>query len=234
MNRKNSLWKAFLRKGFVLFTILMMLGQMSQGAVSVLAKELAVGDNGALDVSLLYGDKQEHPGGMAYNTSDTMSGYIQITPKNLTTDINDVVVNVVVPGKYLSEVSLPGFTSSSQHDEPTVTKVGDDYQISLHFTNYQKSEVLTLPFIAKFKLGFPPTNYSMDITGTLNVNGAETALNSITWKPQYKDYTLTKFINQNYDATMSKDYAEASPGIVTGADGKKYIEKLVQFHLPSC
>lgn len=225
MNRKNSLWKAFLRKGFVLFTILMMLGQMSQGAVSVLAKELAVGDNGALDVSLLYGDKQEHPGGMAYNTSATMSGYIQITPKNLTTDINDVVVNVVVPGKYLSEVSLPGFTSSSQHDEPTVTKVGDDYQISLHFTNYQKSEVLTLPFIAKFKLGFPPTNYSMDITGTLNVNGAETALNSITWKPQYKDYTLTKFINQNYDATMSKDYAEASPGIVTGADGKKYIEK---------
>ena len=225
MNRKNSLWKAFLRKGFVLFTILMMLGQMSQGAVSVLAKELAVGDNGALDVSLLYGDKQEHPGGMAYNTSDTMSGYIQITPKNLTTDINDVVVNVVVPGKYLSEVSLPGFTSSSQHDEPTVTKVGDDYQISLHFTNYQKSEVLTLPFIAKFKLGFPPTNYSMDITGTLNVNGAETALNSITWKPQYKDYTLTKFINQNYDATMSRDYAEASPGIVTGADGKKYIEK---------
>lgn len=225
MNRKNSLWKAFLRKGFVLFTILMMLGQMSQGAVSVLAKELAVGDNGALDVSLLYGDKQEHPSGMAYNTSDTMSGYIQITPKNLTTDINDVVVNVDLPGKYLSEVSLPGFTSSSQHDEPTVTKVGDDYQISLHFTNYQKSEVLTLPFIAKFKLGFPPTNYSMDITGKLNVNGAETALNSITWKPQYKDYTLTKFINQNYDATMSKDYAEASPGIVTGADGKKYIEK---------
>lgn len=225
MNRKNSLWKAFLRKGFVLFTILMMLGQMSQGAVSVLAKELAVGNNGALDVSLLYGDKQEHPGGMAYNTSDTMSGYIQITPKNLTTDINDVVVNVVLPGKYLSEVSLPGFTSSSQHDEPTVTKVGDDYQINLHFTNYQKSEVLTLPFIAKFKLGFPPTNYSMDITGKLNVNGAETALNSITWKPQYKDYTLTKFINQNYDATMSKDYAEASPDIVTGADGKKYIEK---------
>ena len=225
MNRKNSLWKAFLRKGFVLFTILMMLGQMSQGAVSVLAKELAVGDNGALDVSLLYGDKQEHPGGMAYNTSDTMSGYIQITPKNLTTDINDVMVNVVLPGKYLSEVSVPEFTSSSQHDEPTVTKVGDDYQISLHFTNYQKSEVLTLPFIAKFKLGFPPTNYSMDITGKLNVNGAETALNSITWKPQYKDYTLTKFINQNYDATMSKDYAEASPGIVTGADGKKYIEK---------
>ena len=225
MKRRTSLWKTFLRKGFALFTILMMLGQMSQGTVSVLAKELAVGDNGALDVSLLYGDKQEHPGGMAYNTSDTMSGYIQITPKNLTTDLDDVVVNLVLPGKYLDEVNVPEFNSSSQHDAPTVTKVGDDYHVSLHFTNYQKSEVLTLPFIAKFKLGFPPTNYSMDITGTLNINGAETVLNSITWKPQYKDYTLTKFVNQNYDATMSRDYAEASPGIVTGADGKKYIEK---------
>ena len=225
MKRRTSLWKTFLRKGFALFTILMMLGQMSQGTVSVLAKELAVGDNGALDVSLLYGDKQEHPGGMAYNTSDTMSGYIQITPKNLTTDLDDVVVNLVLPGKYLDEVNVPEFNSSSQHDAPTVTKVGDDYHVSLHFTNYQKSEVLTLPFIAKFKLGFPPSNYSMDITGTLNINGAENALNSITWKPLYKDYTLTKFVNQNYDATMSRDYAEASPGIVTGADGKKYIEK---------
>ena len=225
MKRSTSLWKTFLRKGFALFTILMMVGQMSQGTVSVLAKELAVGDNGALDVSLLYGDKLDHPSGMAYNTSDTMSGYIQITPKNLTTDLDDVVVNLVLPGKYLDEVNVPEFNSSSQHDAPTVTKVGDDYHVSLHFTNYQKSEVLTLPFIAKFKLGFPPSDYSMDITGTLNINGAETALNSITWKPQYKDYTLTKFVNQNYDATMSRDYAEASPGIVTGADGKKYIEK---------
>ena len=225
MKRSTSLWKTFLRKGFALFTILMMLGQMSQGTVSVLAKELAVGDNGALDVSLLYGDKQDHPGGMAYSTGDTMSGYIQITPKNLTTDLDDVAVNLVLPGKYLDEVNIPDFNSSSQHDAPVVTKVGDDYHVTLHFTNYQKSEVLTLPFIAKFKLGFPPTNYSMDITGMLNINGAETALNSITWKPQYKDYILTKFVNQNYDATMSRDYAEASPGIVTGADGKKYIEK---------
>ena len=225
MKRKTSLWKVFLKKGFALFTILMMLGQMSQGSVSVLAKELAVGDNGALDVSLLYGDKQDHPGGMAYSTGDTMSGYIQITPKNLTTDLDDVAVNLVLPGKYLDEVNIPDFNSSSQHDVPVVTKVGDDYHVTLHFTNYQKSEVLTLPFIAKFKRGFPPTNYSMDITGTLNINGAETALNSITWKPQSKDYILTKFVNQNYDATMSRDYAEASPGIVTGADGKKYIEK---------
>ena len=152
MKRETSLWKAFLKKGFSLFTILMMLGQISQGAVSVLANELAVGDNGALDVSLLYADKQDHPGGMAYNTGDTMSGYIQITPKNLTTDLDDVVVNLVIPGKYLDEVYVPEFNSSSQHDAPSVTKVGDDYHVSLHFTNYQKSEVLTLPFIANFLL----------------------------------------------------------------------------------
>ena len=36
-------------KGFALFTILMMLGQLGQGAVTALAQELAVGDNGALD-----------------------------------------------------------------------------------------------------------------------------------------------------------------------------------------
>ena len=80
-----------------------------------------------------------------------MSGYIQITPKNLTTDINEVTVTLKVPGKYLREVSFPDFNSASEHDKPTVTKVGDDYQVTLHFNNYQKSEVLTLPFIENLK-----------------------------------------------------------------------------------
>ena len=48
-------------------------------AITAFANELAVGDNGALDVTLMYGDKQDHPGGMSYYTGDTMSGYIQIT-----------------------------------------------------------------------------------------------------------------------------------------------------------
>ena len=109
----------------------------------------------------MYGDKQDHPGGMSYYTGDTMSGYIQITPKNLTTDINEVTVTLNIPGKYLREVSIPDFNSASAHDKPTVTKVGDDYQVTLRFNNYQKSEVLTLPFIGKFKLGYAPTNYSL-------------------------------------------------------------------------
>ena len=224
MKKMSSLWKIFLKKGFAILTILMMLGQIGQGAMTAFANELAVGDNGALDVTLLYGDKQDHSDGMSYYTGDTMSGYIQITPKNLTTDINEVAITLKVPGKYLREFSIPDFNSASEHDKPTVTKVGDDYQVTLHFSNYQKSEVLTLPFIGKFTIGYPPTNYSLDITGTLNINGQETALNDIIWKPKYNDYRFTKYINQNLNEAMSKDYAEAMPGIVKGADGKNYIE----------
>ena len=224
MKKMSSLWKIFLKKGFAILTILMMLGQIGQGAMTAFANELAVGDNGALDVTLLYGDKQDHSDGMSYYTGDTMSGYIQITPKNLTTDINEVTVTLNVPGKYLREVSIPDFNSASEHDKPTVTKVGDDYQVTLHFNNYQKSEVLTLPFIGKFKVGYAPTNYSLDITGTLNINGQETKLNDIIWKPKYNDYRFTKYINQNLNEAMSKDYAEAMPGVVKGADGKNYID----------
>lgn len=86
MKKLRSLWKDFLKKGFAILTIFMMLGQLGQGAITAFANELAVGDNGALDVTLMYGDKQNHPDGMSYYTGDTMSGYIQITPKNLTTD----------------------------------------------------------------------------------------------------------------------------------------------------
>lgn len=113
MKKLRSLWKDFLKKGFAILTIFMMLGQLGQGAITAFANELAVGDNGALDVALMYGDKQNHPDGMSYYTGDTMSGYIQITPKNLTTDINEVTVTLKVPGKYLREVSFPDFNSAS-------------------------------------------------------------------------------------------------------------------------
>ncbi len=63
----------------------------------------------------------------------------------------------------------------------------------------------------------------MDITGTLNING-ETVL-SITWKPQYGDYTLLSLSIR----TMMHDPCQlcgSISGIVTGADGKKYIKQL--------
>ena len=53
MKKLRSLWKDFLKKGFAILTIFMMLGQLGQGAITAFANELAVGDNGALDVTLL-------------------------------------------------------------------------------------------------------------------------------------------------------------------------------------
>ena len=60
MKKLRSLWKDFLKKGFAILTIFMMLGQLGQGAITAFANELAVGDNGALDVTLMYGDRQNH------------------------------------------------------------------------------------------------------------------------------------------------------------------------------
>ena len=62
-----------------------------------------------------------------------MSGYIQITPKNLTTDINEVTVTLNVLGSTYEKLVFLDFNSASEHDKPTVTKVGDDYQVTLHF-----------------------------------------------------------------------------------------------------
>ena len=56
MKKLRSLWKDFLKKGFAILTIFMMLGQLGQGAITAFANELEVGDNGALDVTIIYGD----------------------------------------------------------------------------------------------------------------------------------------------------------------------------------
>ena len=65
----------------------------------------------------------------------------------------------------------------------------------------------------------------------LNINGQEAKLNDIIWKPKYNDYRLTKYINQNLNEAMSKDYAEAMPGVVKGADGKIILKPHHLFHL---
>ena len=43
MKKLRSLWKDFLKKGFAILTIFMMLGQLGQGAITAFANELAVG-----------------------------------------------------------------------------------------------------------------------------------------------------------------------------------------------
>ncbi len=93
-----------------------------------------------------------------------MSGYIQITSKNLTTDL-DEVVNLVLSRKVLlDEANVPESNSHNMMHQQWQRGGRDDYHVSLHFTNYQKSEVLPCPSSPSLSR-FPPTNYSMDITG---------------------------------------------------------------------
>ena len=84
---------------------------------------------------------------MSYYTGDTMSGYIQITPKNLTTDINEVTVTLKVPGKYLREVSILTSIVPQHTINQRLQKLVMITKLLLRFNNYQKSEVLTLPLL---------------------------------------------------------------------------------------
>ena len=49
--------------------------------------------------------------------------------------------------------------------------------------------------------------------------------------PKYNDYRLTKYINQNLNEAMSKDYAEAMPGVVKGLTGKIILKRHHLSHL---
>ncbi len=103
--------------------------------------------------------------------------------------------------------------------------------IKSHFTLTITKSLRSYFTIGKFKVGYALTNYSLDITGTLNINGQEAKLNDIIWKPKYNDYRLTKYINQNLNEAMSKDYAEAMPGVVKGLTEKIILKPHHLFHL---
>lgn len=98
--------------------------------------------------------------------------------------------------------------------------------VTLHFNNYQKSEVLTLPFIGKFKVGYAPTNYSLDI-GTLNINGQEAKTQWYHLETQVQWLSLNQVYQPNLNEAMSKDYAEAMPGVVKGLTEKLYWNPII-------
>ncbi|KXT77481.1 Cna B-type domain-containing protein [Streptococcus sp. DD13] len=224
MEQDSKKRQGIFQKLYVFFATLVLVMNTALSAVSVWAEDAAPAATNTLDVKLTYGDGQEHPDGQTYGTGDTMSAYIKVTPENLTTEPKEVDIKVTLPGKYLNSASIPSFDTASTKDVK-VTKVGEDYQLNIKFTDYQKSEALTIPFIANWKSGFPPTNYKMDITGTVTIDGTTTNLNTITWKPQYTDYKLDKYINNNDMANMKDNYAEAMPGVITGEDGKNYLSE---------
>ncbi len=84
----------------------MMLACLGQGLITAFANELAVGDNGALITLMCMGINRTIQMGCPI-TQDTMSGYIQITPKNLDNDINEVTVTLKVPESTYEKLVSP-------------------------------------------------------------------------------------------------------------------------------
>ena len=159
---------------------------------------------------LLYGDKQA--------PIQTECPIIQVTPclvtsrlplRNLTTDINEVTFTLNVLGKYLWEVRFLTSLVLQSMINQRLQKL--EMIIKSHFTlnNYQKSEVLTLPFIENLKL----VMHRQIIHWILRDPEHQWARNKAQWyhlETEINDYRFTKYINQNLNEAMSKDYAEAT------------------------
>lgn len=185
---------------------------------------------GALNVSLLYGDGQPqsaHPDGVGYYTHSNMSGYIRLEPQNLDTDLTDVTVSLTIPKQYIEKdsISIPPFSTNSEITKYEILPVGEDgdnYVISIHFTAYDKTETLVLPFVLSFTDDVVPDNYELPVTAS--VSGGVSTTPSI-YKPLYKEWGIDKFVNSNRYKEFKEDGAEV---VVTPKeeDGNPYLDDL--------
>lgn len=185
---------------------------------------------GALNVSLLYGDGQPqaaHPDGVGYYTHSNMSGYIRLEPQNLDTDLTDVTVSLTIPKQYIEKdsISIPPFSTNSEITKYEILPVeedGDNYVISIHFTAYDKTETLVLPFTLSFLDDIVPDNYELPVTAS--VSNGMTCTPSI-YKPLYKEWGIDKYVNSNRVDAFRQDGAEA---VVTPLEegGNPYLDDL--------
>lgn len=113
---------------------------------------------GKLNVSLLYGDQKpqsDYPDGVSYSTHTNMTGYLKLEPIGAKTDLTNVTVKLTIPRKYVEKdsVSIPQFntnSSSTEYEIPPVTEDDDNYYACIHFTTYDKTQTLVLPFVLSF------------------------------------------------------------------------------------
>ena len=183
-----------------------------------------------LKVSLLYGDKAEHPDGAEYYTHSTMSGYIKLEPSGLTEDMKDILVTLEIPKQYVEKdsVKIPGFTTTSPSTKYEITSVTEDdenYYISIDFSAYDKTLTLELPFALSFLDDKVPDNYELPVTASVTKKADDTVIDTaepVIYKPLYKDWGITKFVNSNKIEAFQEDGAEA---VVTAkdADGNPYL-----------
>lgn len=172
---------------------------------------------GTLDVTLLYGDKKDHPEGASYFTHSTMSGFIKLEPKDLPEDLTDVTVTLKIPKQYVEKdtVNIPRFSTNSDITKYTIPDVRDDdayYYADINFSAYDKTQTLVLPFALSFKDDVVPDNYELPVTATVTRNDGSDILDEtedpLIYKPEYKEWGITKFVNSNKNDAYMKDGAE--------------------------
>ena len=186
--------------------------------------------SGALNIDLLYGDQQpqsEHPDGVFYYTHTNMSGYIRLEPVGLDADLTDIAVTLSIPRQYVEKdsVNIPSFntnSSSTQYEILPVEEDDDYYYARIHFTAYDKTQTLELPFVLSFLDDVVPDNYRLAVTAS--VSGGDTTQPSI-YRPQYKSWIIEKFVNSNRYREFKEDGAEV---VVTPQEenGNPYLDDL--------
>ena len=185
---------------------------------------------GTLNVALLYGDElpqSSHPDGVFYYTHVTMSGYLRLEPNELENDLSDVTVTLSIPKRYVEKdsVKIPEFNTNSSATQYEILPVDEDdenYYARIHFTTYDKTQTLELPFLLSFADDVTPDNYVLPVTASVS-GGDATAPN--LYKPQYKDWNIEKFVNSNRYKEFAQDGAEV---VVTPKEenGNPYLDDL--------
>lgn len=188
---------------------------------------------GTLRISLLYGDEQPqetYPDGVFCSTHGKMTGYIKLEPSGLDTDLEDVTVTLSIPKEYVEEstISIPPFQTSSsatQYEILPVTEEADNYCVQIHFTSYDKSQILQLPFLLSFRANVVPDNYKLLVTASVVCGDASSQTEPNIYKPKYKPWGIRKFVNSNRLEAFGRDGAEV---VVTPKeeDGNPYLDDL--------
>ena len=187
---------------------------------------------GKLNLTLKYGDSKpqsEHPEGVFSSVATALTGFICIEPQDLTEDLTDVTVTLTVPKQYVlpNSLNIPEFTTSSasKYEMLPLREEGENYVIGIRFSVYDKTQVLSLPFLLNFVGNTVPENYVLPVTGTIDYGTTVAKTEPNRYRPEYQPWELIKFVNTNNLKAFSEDYAEA---VVTPVDpdGNPYLDDL--------
>lgn len=188
--------------------------------------------SGNLCLTLKYGDSKpqsEPPEGVSSAVTTALTGFICIEPQDLTEDLTDVTVTLTVPKQYVlpNSLNIPEFTTSStsKYEMLPLREEGENYVIGIHFSAYDKTQALSLPFLLNFVGNTVPENYVLPVTGTIAYGDTVAETEPNRYRPEYQPWELIKFVNTNNLKAFSGDYAEA---VVTPVepDGNPYLDDL--------